>query len=101
MFGIKRKQPRPNPLWDRIHDQMKYELHHNDDEEKGSYEDKYADVPFLPRGTRNNSIPQSLYFQIEPHHRMIWHKIDLDAYFEEEIPMLVSRELDLTKIGLE
>ena len=48
--------------------------------------------------TRNNSIPQSLYFQIEPHHRMIWHKIDLDAYFEEEIPMLSSRELDLRNL---
>ena len=97
MFGIKRRQPRPNPLWTRIHSQMKEELHYNDDENRGSYEDKYADVPFLPRGMRNNAIPQSLYFQIEPKHRMIWYKIDLDAYFEEEIPMLVSRELDLTK----
>ena len=39
MFGFKRKQPRPNPLWDRIHDQMKHELHHNDDEESSSYAD--------------------------------------------------------------
>ena len=81
MFGIRKKVPRPNPLWDRIHDQMKHELHHNDDEVRPDYADKYADVPFLPRGMRNNSIPQSLYFQIEPEHRMIWHKIDLDAYF--------------------
>ena len=98
MFGFKRRQPRPNPLWDRIYDQIRHELHHNDDEDTVSYEDKYADVPFLPSGCRNNAIAQSLYFRIEPHHRMIWYKIDLDAYFAKDIPMLFSRELDLTKV---
>jgi hypothetical protein len=62
MFGSKKKVARPNPLWTRIHEKIQHELHHNDDEESGSYEDKYADVPFLPRGTRNNSIPQILVF---------------------------------------
>ena len=111
MFGSKKKVARPNPLWTRIHDQMKHELHYNNDEESGTYEDKYADVPFLPKGMRNNSIPQSLYFQIEPHHRIIWHKIDLDQYFEQEEGVkdvdtisrtaidvrLLSYDLDLTK----
>ena len=111
MFGFKKKTPRPNPLWTRIHDQMRHELHHNDDEESKSYEDKYADVPFLPRGMRNNAISQSLYFQIEPEHRIIWHKIDLDEYFEKEEGVkdidtisrtaidvrLLSYDLDLTK----
>ena len=60
---------------------------------------------------RNNSISQNLYFQIGPQHRMIWHKIDLDAYFEQEEGVkdidtisitaidvrLLSYDLDLTK----
>ena len=60
---------------------------------------------------KNNSISQNLYFQIEPHHRMIWHKIGLDAYFEQEEGVkdidtisitaidvrLLSYDLDLTK----
>ena len=80
MFGCKRRQPRPNPLWDRIYDQIRHELHHNDDEDTVSYEDKYADVPFLPSGCRNNAIAQSLYFRIEPHHRMIWYKIEKEHW---------------------
>ena len=51
-----------------------------------------------------------MHFQIEPHHRMIWHKIDLNAYFEQEMEQiegisrthvnfnLLSRDLDLTKV---
>ena len=51
-----------------------------------------------------------MHFQIEPHHRMIWHKIDLNAYFEQEMEQiegisithvnlnLLSRDLDLTKL---
>ena len=51
-----------------------------------------------------------MHFQIEPHHRMIWHKMDLNAYFEEEAEQiegisrthvnlnLLSRDLDLTKL---
>jgi hypothetical protein len=38
-----------NPLWDRIHDKMRYELHHNDNEERPDYADRYEDVPLLPR----------------------------------------------------
>ena len=53
---------------------------------------------------------QNMHFQIEPHHRMIWHKIDLNAYFEQEMEQierisrthvnlnLLSRDLDLTKV---
>ena len=96
MFGFKKKSVRPNPLWDNIHEKMRYELHHNNDEERQSYDDRYDDVPLLPKGMRNNSIAQSLYFQIEPQHRMIWYKIDLEEYFAEDVPMLSSRELDLT-----
>jgi hypothetical protein len=79
----KKARPIPNPLWHRIHDKIQYEVHHNDDE-TGSCEDKYADITFIPIGTRNNVISQSIHFQIEPHHRMIWHKMDLNACFEEE-----------------
>ncbi len=88
---------RANPFWDRIHDKMKYEIHHNNDEERPDYTDRYEDVPLLPRGMRNNSIPHNLYLQIEEHHRMFWYKIDLEEYFEEDIPVMESRELDLTK----
>ena len=41
---------------------MRYEVHHNSDEEpRVNYDDRYADVPMLPRGMRNNSISQELY----------------------------------------
>lgn len=95
MFG--RKKEVPNPIWDSIHDKMRYELHHNDDEERPDYTERYEDVPLLPRGTRNNSIPHDLYLQIREDHRIFWYKIDLEQYFAEDIPLLVSRELDLTK----
>ena len=47
MFGFKKKPVRPNPLWDNIHEKMRYELHHNNDEERQSYDDRYDDVPFF------------------------------------------------------
>lgn len=97
MFG-RRKRTEPNPMWDRIHENIRYELHHNDDEERPDYTDRYEDVPLLPRGTRNNSIPHDLYLQIDEAHRIFWYKINLDEYFAEDVPMLASRELDLTKI---
>lgn len=96
MFG-RRKRVVPNPLWEKIHSNIRYELHNNDDEERPDYTDRYQDVALLPRGTRNNSIPHDLYLQIDEAHRMFWYKIDLDEYFAEDVPMLVSRELDLTK----
>ena len=82
---------------DRIHDKIKYELNYNDDEEREYYTDRYDDVPTLPRDSRNNYIPHNLHMQISAHHRMFWYKIDLEEYFAEDIPMLESRELDLTR----
>jgi hypothetical protein len=35
--------------------------------------------------------------QIDEVHRIFWYKIDLEQYFEEDIPVMESRELDLTK----
>ena len=88
----------PNPLWDSIHDKMRYDVHHNSDEEpRLNYADRYADVPMLPRGSRNNSIPHDLYLQIDEAHRTFWYKIDLQEYFTEDVPELESRELDLTE----
>ena len=110
MFGFRKKKSVPNPMWDKIHDNIRYEIHHNNDEERPEYADKYEGVPLLPRGTRNNSIPHDLYLQIDEAHRMFWHKIDLDSYFEQEgvkdidtisrtaiDVRLLSYDLDLTK----
>ena len=49
---------------DRIHDKIKDELHHNDDEQREYYTDRYDDVSMLPRGSRNNSISHKLNLQI-------------------------------------
>jgi len=35
--------------------------------------------------------------ELPAHHRLFWYKIDLEQYFAEDIPVLESRELDLTK----
>ena len=84
-------------MLDRIHDKIKYELNYNDDEEREYYTDRYGDVSTLPRDSRNNYIPHNLNMQISAHHRMFWYKIDLEEYFAEDIPVLESKELDLTK----
>ena len=97
MFGRKKARPVPNPLWDNIHSNIRYELHNNDDEARQDYTDRYQDVPLLPRGSRNNSIPHDLYLQIDEAHRTFWYKIDLQEYFTEDVPELESRELDLTE----
>ena len=114
MFGFKRKEPRPNPMWDRVLGEMRHELHHNDDESStASLDEKYDDISYYLRtdGKRNASIPRDLLKQLPYQWQKKWNLLDLEKCFPQEeeqdkidkiskTPVnlkLLSRDLDLTK----
>jgi len=56
------------------------------DHEPEIVDNRYNDVPFLPRGHFNYSISNKLLSQLPFHLQRCWNRIDLKEYFKEPEP---------------
>ncbi len=55
------------------------------DHEPEIVDNRYDDIPFLPRGHFNSSIPIELLSKLPIHLQKCWNRIDLEEYFKESI----------------
>jgi len=98
----RRKQKRYsliNTFHKRVMESVKSEMF--DESEPVIVDHRYDNVPFLPRGQFNSSIPTKLLNQLPLYLQRCWERIDLNEYFAEPPKETESPDNPLSRVSRE